>query len=84
MGKEEGKGQLSVCQYRLSSERGRELWRDVMDRRRGEGRQGERKTEMSEVKKTLRGDIKLLAQRPLALEPSGSQSVRHMPIPGKC
>lgn len=29
-----------------------------MDRRRGEGRQGERKTEMSEAKKKLRGDIK--------------------------
>lgn len=28
----EGKG-LAVCQYRLSSERGRELWKDVMDRR---------------------------------------------------
>lgn len=30
-----GKGEGS-CQYRLSSERGRELWKDVMDGRKGE------------------------------------------------
>lgn len=53
-----------------------------MDRRRGEGRQGERKTEMSEAKKKLRGDIKDTPTP--CLEPSGSQSVRHMPTPGKC
>lgn len=65
-----------------------------MDRRRGEGRQGERKTEMSEAKKKLRGDIKdtptpclsgrALGTEALSLEPNGSQSVRHMPTPGKC
>lgn len=41
----EGRG-LAVCQYRLSSERGRELWKDVMDRRQGEGKGGKRKTEV--------------------------------------
>lgn len=30
--------ELAVCQHRLSSERGRELWKDVMDRRQGKRR----------------------------------------------
>lgn len=49
--------ELAVCQHRLSSERGRELWKDVMDRRRGKGkREEERKIEKSEVKRKLGRD----------------------------
>lgn len=49
--------ELAVCQHRLSSERGRELWKDVMDRRQGKGkREEERKTEKSEVKRKLGRD----------------------------
>lgn len=63
------------------------LWTGEGER---EGR-GERKTEKSEVKRKLRGEIKetptpcLPGRAPgihaVALEPTGSQSVRHMPIP---
>lgn len=34
---------VAVCQYRLSSERGRELRKGVMDRRKGKGKWGREK-----------------------------------------
>lgn len=44
----EGRG-LAVYQYRLSSERGRELGKDVMDRRGGEGKwRGEKNRKRSQ------------------------------------
>lgn len=40
-----GKG-VTICQYRLSSERGRELWKGVMDRRKGRENGGEKNREV--------------------------------------
>lgn len=63
-----GKG-VTICQYRLSSERGRELWKGVMDRRKGRENGGERKTEKSEVKRKLGREIK---ETPTPLARTGS------------
>lgn len=59
----EGRG-LAVCQYRLSSERGRELWKDVMDRRQGEGKGGKREKQKSEVKRKLAREIQEMPTPP--------------------
>lgn len=55
---------LAVCQYRLSSERGRELWKDVMDRRQGEGKGGKRQKQKSEVKRKLGREIQEMPTLP--------------------
>lgn len=55
---------LTVSQYRLSSERGRELWKDVMDRRQGEGKGGKREKQKSEVKRKLRREIQEMPTLP--------------------
>lgn len=59
----EGRGLAIVCQYRLSSERGRELWEDVMDRRQGEGKRGREKNKL-EVKRKLGREIQALPTLP--------------------